>query len=120
VIFMISGRSVAIDSWQIMHVFTLGMPATGPFSTDSWHVSVHLSIAFSTCVLCGNGIGCTAAARMPKNSRTAAMLVECAGVKTFDAGGAGVHADAHTATPRLTIHLRARIRRRYFFAMLCR
>jgi len=48
------------------------------------------------------------------------MLVECAGVKTFDAGGAGVHADAHTATPRLTIHLRARIRRRYFFAMLCR
>src|SRR6478735_11466527 len=117
---MISGRSVAIESWQIMQVFTPGMPAEGPFSTESWHVSVHLSIAFSTCVWCGNGIGCCAEARSPKNSRTAAMLVECAVVKTFDAGGASVHADAHTATPRLTIPLRARIRRRYFFAMLCR
>jgi len=47
------------------------------------------------------------------------MFEECAVVKTLDAGG-GVHADAHTATPRLTIHLRGRIRRRYFFAMLCR
>src|SRR4051794_2866463 len=103
-----------------MQVLTLGMPADGPFSTDSWHVSVHLSIAFSTCVWCGNGIGCCTEARMPKNSRMAAELVEWAVVKMLAAGGAGVHADAHTAIPRLTIQQRARIRRGYFFAMLCR
>src|SRR3954468_9434002 len=106
---MISGRSVAIESWQIMHVFTLGMPATGPFSTDSWHVSVHLSMAFSMCVLCGNGIGCRAGAPMQKNSRPAAIFVEWAVVTTFDRGG-GVHADAHAPIPRMTSQQRARIR----------
>jgi hypothetical protein len=108
-----------MESWQIMQVFTLGMPATGPFSTDSWHVSVHLSMAFSMCVLCGNGIGCAADARMPKKSRTAAMFVEWAVVTTLGEGGA-VHADAHAPIPRMTSQQRARIRRGYFFAMLCR
>ena len=52
------------------------------------------------------------------------MFVECAVVKMFAAGGAGVHADAHAPiprrTPRLMLRQRARIRRGYFFAMLCR
>jgi hypothetical protein len=47
-----------------MHVFTLGMPAIGPFSTLSWQ-SVH-SAFFSMCVLCGNGIGCSALDRIVK------------------------------------------------------
>src|SRR2546429_3944583 len=110
---MISGRSVAIESWQIMHVLTLGMPAAVLLTTDSWHVSVHLSIAFSMCVLCGNGMGCWAAGRMRKKSRTAAPAPVCAGVKTVG-GGAFVHADAPAAKARITIQQRARIRRRYF------
>src|SRR6266446_5252297 len=110
---MISGRSVAIESWQIMQVLTLGIPAAGPLTTDSWQVSVHLSIAFSMCVLCGNGIGCSAAARMRKKSRTADAALVCAGVKTVG-GGAFVHADAPAAKARITIQQRARIRRGYF------
>src|SRR5215471_779355 len=106
---MISGRSVAIESWQIMHVLTLGMPAIGPFVTDSWQVSVHFSIAFSTCVLCGNGIGCVAAGRIRKKSRTADAAVACAGVNT-STGGASVQADAPAANARITIQQRARIR----------
>jgi hypothetical protein len=48
------------------------------------------------------------------------MFVEWAGVKMLDEGGAGAHADAHAEIPRMTIQQRARIRRSYFFAMLCR
>src|SRR5512138_3342094 len=107
---MISGRSLAIESWQIMQVLTLGMPALGPLTTDSWHVSVHLSIAFSTCVLCGNGTGCDAAGRIRKKSRTAEAVLLWAGVKTSARGGACVHADAAAARARATIHQRARIR----------
>src|SRR5262245_49741857 len=106
---MISERSVAIESWQIMQVFTLGMPAIGPFTTDSWHVSVHLSIAFSTCVLCGNGIGCVAGGRMRKKPRTASAVLVWAGVKT-SAGGGGLHADAPAARARARIQQRAPIR----------
>src|SRR5262249_41318833 len=105
-----SGRSVAIESWQIMQVLTDGMPAAVPLTTGSWQVSVHLSIAFSMCVLCGNGIGCCAAGRMRKKSRTAAVVLVCAGVKT-PAGGGWVQADAPVARARPTIHERARIRR---------
>jgi hypothetical protein len=47
------------------------------------------------------------------------MFVEWAVVKTPDEGGA-VHADAHAEIPRMTSQQRARIRRGYFFAMLCR
>src|SRR5215831_13588226 len=107
---MISGRSVAIESWQIMQVLTPGMPATGPFVTVSWHVSVHLSIAFSMCVLCGNGIGCSAAGRMRKKSRTADAVERCAGVKMALPGGSSVQADAAAATARITIQQRTRIR----------
>src|SRR5205809_6496649 len=116
---MINGRSVAIESWQIMQVLTLGIPATGPLTTDSWHVSVHLSIAFSTCVLCGNGIGCSAAGRIRKKSRTADPVLECAVVNTFGSG-AFVQADAPATKARITIQQRARIRRGYFFARLRR
>src|SRR5947207_5468968 len=108
---MISGRSVAIESWQIMQVLTLGIPATGPLTTVSWHVSVHLSMAFSMCVLCGNGIGCSAAGRIRKKSRTAEAVLRCAVVKTPAGGGAWVHADAPAAKARITIQQRARIRR---------
>src|SRR3979411_2721072 len=117
-----SGRSVAIASWQIMQVFTLGSPARGPLVTVSWQYSVHLSIAFSTCVLCGNGIACWADTRTPKKSRTADDTVAWAGVKTVEGGGsAGVQADAHAAIPKPTIQQRARIRRDYlvFDARLC-
>jgi hypothetical protein len=48
------------------------------------------------------------------------MFDEWAVVKTLDEGGAGVHADAHAQIPRMTSQQRARIRRGYFFAMLCR
>jgi len=61
---LISGRSIAIWLWQIMQVLTLGMPAIGPFSTLSWQ-STH-SAFFAMCVLCGNGMGCSAFGRMPK------------------------------------------------------
>jgi hypothetical protein len=50
----------------------------------------------------------------------AATFDEWAGVKTLEDGGAAVHADAHAARPRMTNEQRARIRRDYFFAMLCR
>src|SRR5580765_2787723 len=112
---MISGRSVAIESWQIMQVFTLGMPASGPLVTASWHVSVHFSMAFSTCVLCGNGIGCSAAGRTRKKSRTAAVVVRWAGVKTSLAIGVCVHPDAAAPRARLTIQQRTRIRRALLF-----
>src|SRR5712672_2115558 len=115
---MISGRSVAIESWQIMQVLTDGMPAAGPLTTDSWHVSVHFSIAFSTCVLCGNGIGCTAAGRIRKKSRTADAVPVCAGVKT-SAGGGWLQADAPAAKARITIQQRARIRRVTFWDRGC-
>jgi hypothetical protein len=99
------------------------MPATGPFSTDSWHVSVHLSIAFSMCVRWGNGIGCCADTCIPKKSRMAAELELWAVVKILAGGGAGAQAGAHAAIPRMTPRVtsqRARIRPDYFFAMLCR
>src|SRR5476649_1267650 len=108
---MMFARSVAIESWQIMQVFTLGMPAWGPFVTVSWHVSVHLSIAFSMCVLWGKGMGCSAAGRMRKKSRTADAVSLCAGVKTSARGGACVQADAPAAKARTIIQQRARIRR---------
>ncbi|MBI3490985.1 MAG: hypothetical protein HY047_04220 [Acidobacteria bacterium] len=75
---LMSGLSVAIWLWQIMHVFTLGMPAIGPFATLSWQ-SAH-SAFFAMCVLWGNGIGCSAFDRMLKNSRAASDAVRCAGV----------------------------------------
>jgi hypothetical protein len=40
-----------------MHVFTLGIPAMGPFSTLSWQ-SVHIA-CLAMCVLCGKAIGWT-------------------------------------------------------------
>src|SRR5689334_20721009 len=82
-----SGRSVAMASWQIMHVFTLGRPATGPLVTLSWQYSVQAT-PFSTCVLCGNGIGCVAAGRMLKKSRVAWASVGRAVVKTAAEGAA--------------------------------
>src|SRR6185295_19414973 len=84
-----SGRSVAIWLWQIMQVFTLGIPAIGPFATLSWQ-STH-SAFFSMCVLWGNGIGCSGFGRIAKKSRAASPNVARAGVKTVDdtcAGGA--------------------------------
>src|SRR5512132_3069497 len=77
---LISGLSVAIWLWQIMQVFTLGIPATAPFSTVSWQ-SVQTA-CFSMCVLCGNGIGCSAFGLMLKKSRLADARVLCAGVNT--------------------------------------
>src|SRR6266536_5880194 len=58
---LISGLLVAIWLWQIMQVFTLGMPAIGPRSTVSWQ-SVHVA-PFAIWTLCGNssgwtGVGC--------------------------------------------------------------
>src|SRR5580692_11697770 len=81
-----SGRSVAIDSWQIMQVFTLGRPAIGPFSAASWQYSVHM-ILFATCVLCGNARGCVAAGLIFRKSFTAPPTVAWAGVNTDDGGG---------------------------------
>src|SRR5262249_22730519 len=92
-----SGLSVAIWLWQIMHVFTLGMPAIGPFSTLSWQ-SVHIA-CFAMCVLCGNGIGCFGVERMLKKWRAASAVVRCAGVKTDGSDAvAEPHAAAHTTT----------------------
>jgi len=75
---LISGRSVAIWLWQIMHVLTLGIPATGPRSTVSWQ-SVHIA-CFAMWVLCGNASGCCAAGWRLKKSRAADATVRCAGV----------------------------------------
>ena len=47
-----------------MQVFTLGMPAIGPFATLSWQ-SMH-SAFLSMCVLWGNGIGWTGFDRIAK------------------------------------------------------
>ena len=72
-----------------MQVFTLGIPAIGPFATLSWQ-STH-SAFLSMCVLCGKGIGCSGLDRIQKKSRAASPKVLCAGVKTVDytcAGGA--------------------------------
>src|SRR6266850_2897514 len=93
-----SGLSVAIDSWQIMHVLTLGSPAIGPFVTLSWQYSVQVR-PLAMCVLCGNGIGCTAVGRMPKKSRVASDSVARAGVNTASVdeiacGGGGLQATA--------------------------
>src|SRR5882724_8015275 len=79
---LMSGLSLAIWLWQIMQVFTLGMPAIGPFSTLSWQ-SVQTA-CFAMCVLCGKGIGCSGRGRMLKNSRAASPAVRCAVVKTDD------------------------------------
>src|SRR5262245_47525910 len=76
-----SGLSVAIASWQIMHVLTLGRPATGPLVTPSWQYSVQVR-PFSMCVLCGKGIGCDAAGRILKKSRVACDSVGRAVVNT--------------------------------------
>src|SRR6266404_9371075 len=80
-----------------MQVFTLGMPAIGPFSTLSWQ-SVHTA-CFAMCVLCGNGIGCFGVGWRLKKCRAASAIVLCAGVKTDESeAGTGPHAAAHTTT----------------------
>src|SRR5256885_2256514 len=89
-----------------MQVFTLGMPAIGPFSTLSWQ-SVHTA-CFAMCVLCGNGIGCAGRGRMLKNSRAASPAVRCAVVNTDDVTGGdeGPHAaaaQANTTRADLTV-----------------
>src|SRR3954465_4040053 len=104
-----SGRSVAIWLWQIMQVFTLGIPAIGPFSTLSWQ-SVQTA-CFSICVLCGNGIGWTAAGRMLKKSRVAALNVGRAGVYTDVERCAGwlPHAATFKAHTAITARLKPRV-----------
>src|SRR5580765_4770444 len=116
-----SGLSVAIWLWQIMQVFTLGIPAIGPFSTVSWQ-SVHIA-CFSMCVLCGNGIGCSAFARTLKKSRLADASVLCAGVKTSSpAGGGAPQLDStvgHTISARIPTRTR-RSAHRTFIGLLGR
>src|SRR5882724_8143691 len=96
---LMSGLSLAIWLWQIMQVFTLGMPAIGPFSTLSWQ-SVQ-SAFFAMCVLWGNGIGCSALDRMLKNSRAASDAVRRAGEYTAGdtccVGSVRLHAPARSA-----------------------
>jgi hypothetical protein len=75
------GRSVAIALWQIMHVLTLGRPATGPVVTLSWQYSVQ-AISLPTCTLCGNSIGCTGSGRRFMKSFSAAPNDGRAVVKT--------------------------------------
>src|SRR5690348_1894026 len=77
-----------------MQVFTLGMPAIGPFSTLSWQ-SVQTAF-FAMCVLWGNGMGCVATGRLLKKWRAASPAVRCASVKTLESdAGPGPHAAAH-------------------------
>src|SRR5947209_14839587 len=68
------------------------------------------STLFPYTTLFRSGIGCDAAGRTRKKSRTAEAVVVCAGVKTSDRGGACVQADAPAARARTTIQQRARIR----------
>src|SRR3954470_3152248 len=96
-----SGRSVAIWLWQIMQVFTLGIPAIGPFSTLSWQ-SVHTAF-LAMCVLCGNGIGCVAFGWISKKCRAASTVDRCASVKTAGSGaGPALHAAAAHTTSAIT------------------
>ena len=60
---MKSANHALVGGSTLMDVPTSRIRSWRPLTTDSWHVSVHLSIAFSICVLCGNGIGCSAAGR---------------------------------------------------------
>ena len=46
------------------------------------------------CVLCGNGIGCVAAGRIRKKSRTADAVLECAGVNSVALGTGCVYPKA--------------------------
>src|SRR5229473_5294123 len=103
-----SGRSVAIWLWQIMQVFTLGMPAIGPFSTLSWQ-SVHTAF-LAMCVLCGKGIGCSGRGRMLKNSRAASAAVRCAVVNTDDDTDEGCVPHAATAIAHTRIDARLKPR----------
>src|ERR1700730_13477287 len=70
-----------------MQVFTLGMPAIGPLSALSWQ-SAHTAF-LAMWVLCGNGIGWTAAGRIAKKSRAASAVVRWAGLKTDEDTCAG-------------------------------
>src|SRR5690242_13757440 len=91
-----------------MHVFTLGMPAIGPFSTLSWQ-SVQTAF-LAICVLCGNGSGWRGAVRTLKKSRAASPAVLCAVVNTDDeacGGDPAPHAVTHTSASATSGHLAA-------------
>ena len=62
VICWMRGRSVAIASWQIMQVLTLGRPPRGPSSRSRGSTRCRRSPC-STCMLCGNSIGCSGSGR---------------------------------------------------------
>ena len=74
------GPSVATFWWQSMHFRTEGMPASACESTVMWQ-SMH-SRPFSTCLLCGNSMGCSCAQReAPKTAGTASSKRRRFGIK---------------------------------------